>query len=147
MAELKTKPTAQQVADFLNTIDDTQKRDDCLALVRMMQEVTQTEPQMWGANIVGFGTYRYAYASGRTGEFFRCGFSPRKQNITLYITSGFEQHASLLQALGKHSCGKSCLYIKRLADIDQAILRRLIHESVEHMKKSHPEAAPAAAQP
>ena len=96
------------------------------------------EPQRWGSNIVGFGTYRYQYASGRAGECFLIGFSPRKQNLMLYIMGGFEQHDELLKSPGKHKTAKACLYINKLADVDLPTLRKLIKQSVQHMLKTHP---------
>ncbi len=132
MAELKTQPTDQDVEQFLNGIADEQKRQDSFTILALMQEVTGVAPKMWGSSIVGFGDQHYKYASGREGDWFLTGFSPRKQNLTLYITGGFEQRAELLQALGKHSTGKGCLYIKRLADVDLAALKELLRQSVEN---------------
>ena len=137
MAELKTKQNETSIADFLNNIPDEQKRQDCLALQELMQQVTGAEPKMWGDSIVGFGTYHYKYASGRQGEWFLMGFSPRKQNLTLYILAGFDQYDELLERLGKHKTGKSCLYIKQLADIDIVTLRELVQQSVNHMSNSN----------
>src|SRR5512139_1086624 len=114
MAELKTQRNKRSVTAFLKTISDEQQRHDALTLVDIMRKATKAEPVMWGSNIVGFGTYRYKYASGREGEWFLTGFSPRKQNLTLYITSGFEAYEPLLARLGKYSTGKSCLYIKKI---------------------------------
>ena len=133
MAELKTKLSDASVEVFLDGIADEAKRRDSYAILSMMQEVTGVEAKMWGDSIVGFGSYRYKYASGREGDWPLVGFSPRKQNLTLYIMSGFEQYDQLLQRLGKHSTAKSCLYIKRLADVDLAVLRELVKLSVEHM--------------
>src|SRR3712207_263697 len=132
MTELKTQPTGQDVEQFLNGITDEQKRRDSFTILALMQEVTGAEPKMWGSSIVGFGDQHYKYASGREGDWFLTGFSPRKQNLTLYISGGFDRHAELLQALGKHSIGKGCLYIKRLADIDLAALKELVRQSVEN---------------
>lgn len=137
MAELKTKQNEISVADFLNNIPDEKKRQDCLALQELMQQVTGMEPKMWGDSIVGFGTYHYKYASGREGEWFLTGFSPRKQNLTLYIMAGFDQYDELLERLGKHKTGKSCLYVKQLADIDIVTLRELVQQSVNHMSNSN----------
>jgi hypothetical protein len=102
-----------------------------------MSTVTGAEPAMWGSSIVGFGHYHYKYQSGREGEFFLTGFSPRKQNLTLYITSGFDQYGELMQALGKYKTGKSCLYIKSMADISLPVLTDLIERSVAHMRASN----------
>lgn len=136
MTELKTKPTDQNVEEFLNNLTDEKKRQDCFTLLEIMKEVTQTEPQMWGSSIVGFGDYHYKYASGREGDWFLTGFSPRKQNLTLYLMAGFEQSNELLKKLGKHKIGQSCLYIKRIEDIDLRTLRQLIQQSVNHMTQS-----------
>ncbi|MFC1921692.1 DUF1801 domain-containing protein [Chloroflexota bacterium] len=133
MAELKTKPNDQSVEDFLNKVPDEKKRQDSFTILELMKQVTGDEPIMWGDSIVGFGTYKYKYASGREGEWPVTGFSPRKQNLTLYIMSGFDEYDDLLRKLGKHSTGKSCLYIKKMEDIDQDVLRELISKSVEHM--------------
>ncbi|MCA9991827.1 MAG: DUF1801 domain-containing protein [Ardenticatenaceae bacterium] len=133
MAELKTRPTDDDVAAFINNIADEQKRQDSQAILALMQDVTGAEPQMWGDSIVGFGSYHYKYASGREGDWFLTGFAPRKQNLTLYIMAGFEQYDTLLARLGKHKTGKSCLYLKRLADVDPNTLRELVQQSVAHM--------------
>ena len=137
MAELKTQRNDASVEEFLNAVEHEQKRKDAFAILALMQEATGEEPQMWGASIVGFGSYRYKYGSGRTGEWMMVGFSPRKQNLTLYIMAGFDEYDELLGKLGKHSTGKSCLYIKRLADVDMAALNELIALSVRHMVQSH----------
>jgi hypothetical protein len=133
LAELKTKPTDQSVEGFLNKVPDEKKRQDSFAILELMKQVTGEEPIMWGDSIVGFGRYHYKYASGREADWFITGFSPRKQNLTLYIMSGFDEYDELLENLGKHSTGKSCLYIKKLEDIDQDVLRELVSKSVEHM--------------
>lgn len=130
MAELKTKPTEQSVEAFLASIADPQKQADARTLTTLMAEVTGAPPTMWGENIVGFGEKHYRYASGREGDWFVVGFSPRKQNLTLYLTYGFEEHTDLLERLGKHSVGKACLYLKRLDGVDQAALRALIERAV-----------------
>ena len=133
----KTVPTDASVDDYLNGVANETKRQDSFALSTLMQEVTGEEPVMWGDSIVGFGTYRYVYASGRTGDWPLVGFAPRKQALTLYIMSGFASYDELLGKLGKHSTGKSCLYIKRLSDIDIDVLRLLVTESVAHMKETN----------
>lgn len=138
MAELKTQPNEQNVEDFLNNVENETKRKDSFSILEMMKEETGAEPIMWGDSIIGFGSYQYKYASGRDAEWFLTGFSPRKQNLTLYIMSGFEEYDELLDKLGKHSTGKSCLYIKRLEDVDQDVLRDLVSKSVEHMKETNP---------
>lgn len=138
MAELKTKPNEQSVEDFINGVTDQKKHQDSFTLIELMGQVTGSDPQMWGDSIVGFGSYHYKYASGREGEWFLTGFSPRKRNLTLYIMSGFDQYDDLLKKLGNFTTGKSCLYIKELEDVDQDILRELISKSVEHMAETNP---------
>ena len=137
MAELKTKPNDQRVEGFLNQVPDEKKRQDSFTILELMKQVTGDEPTMWGDSIVGFGTYKYKYASGREGEWPITGFSPRKQYLTLYIMSGFDEYDDLLNKLGKLSTGKSCLYIKKLEDVDQDVLRDLVSKSVEHMVASN----------
>jgi hypothetical protein len=134
MAELKTKPTNASVKDFINQIPEKERRDDCFAIAKLMEEVTREKPKMWGPSIVGFGTYHYKYDSGREGDWLVTGFSPRKKDLTLYIMMGFEKHAELMKQLGKHSTGKSCLYVKRLSDIHMPTLKKLITESVKQLE-------------
>ncbi len=129
MYELKTKINDASVENFLKLIPDEKKRQDSFVILDMMKEVTGEEPKMWGTSIIGFGTYRYKYASGQTGDWLRIGFSPRKQNLSLYIMSGFQQSEELMTRLGKHSTGKGCLYIKKLEDIDLNVLKELIKAS------------------
>ncbi len=136
MAELKTQKNDQSVEAFLNSVEDERKREDCFKVLALMQEVTGSEPAMWGDSIVGFGTYHYEYASGRSGDWFVAGFSPRKQNLTLYIMAGFDAYESILQQLGKYKTGKSCLYIKRLDDVNVDTLRELVAASVTHMRQT-----------
>ena len=133
MAELKTQPNDASVEEFLNGVADEQKRADCFTLLALMRKATGAEPRMWGDSIVGFGTYHYKYASGREGDWMQIGFSPRKQNLTLYIMSGFSRYDDLMKSLGKHSTGKSCLYIKKLDDVDMPTLETLVQESVDHV--------------
>ena len=133
MAEPKTKETAESVSAFLDKIADKSRREDCLAVVDIMRDVTKEEPKMWGSSIVGFGRYRYKYESGREGEWMITGFSPRKSDLTLYIMPGFEPFADLMKRLGKYKTGKSCLYIKKLADVDVGVLRELVTRSVKKM--------------
>jgi len=137
VAELKTKPGAGSVARFLTGIADEATRKDCETLVKLMKSVTRAEPVMWGPGIVGFGSYHYVYESGREGDWFLAGFAPRKGNLTLYIMSGFPEHAALMQQLGKHKTGGSCLYVKRLADIDLKVLRALVTASVRSVKRRY----------
>lgn len=138
MAELKTRENDGDVLAFLNAVPDESKRGDAQRVMAIMREVTGEEPRLWGDNIVGYGHYHYKYASGREGDWFLTGFSPRKANLTLYITSGFEQFEDLRARLGKHTVGKSCLYVKRLSDLDETTLRELIGRSVEHMRATNP---------
>ena len=137
MAELKTQKNDASVIEFLAAVEPAQKREDAQAICAMMQAITGAEPQMWGTSIIGFGEYTYTYESGRTGEWMLVGFSPRKQNLTLYIMPGFADYEALLQQLGKHKTGKACLYINKLADVDLTILHALITQSVEHMKATN----------
>jgi Domain of unknown function (DU1801) len=134
MAEPKTKPTNESVKDFLNRIPEAERREDCFAVAKMMEEITGDKPKMWGPSIVGFGSYHYKYASGREGDWPVTGFSPRKKDLTLYLMMGFERHTELMEKLGKHSHAKSCLYIKRLSDIHLPTLKKLIKTSVRDLK-------------
>jgi hypothetical protein len=129
MAENKTVPTDQSVDDFLNALEDEQQRSDSFALLDLMREVTGLEPQMWGSSIIGFGSYHYKYASGREGDTMLVGFSPRKQNLTIYNMGGIDPNDELFKKLGKHTTGKGCLYIKRLDDVDLPTLKSLIAAS------------------
>ncbi|OFW37449.1 MAG: hypothetical protein A3J29_21055 [Acidobacteria bacterium RIFCSPLOWO2_12_FULL_67_14b] len=138
MAELKTQKTAASVSSFLNAIKDDQVRKDCKTIAGIMQKATKARPAMWGSSIVGFGTLNYTYASGREVEWMMTGFSPRKQNITLYIMAGFDKYDDLMAKLGTYSCGKSCLYIKRLSDVHVPTLTKLVESSVKHMRKRYP---------
>jgi len=138
VAQLKTARTDASVDDFIDGIEDEGRREDCRTLLRLMARVTERGPAMWSASIVGFGSYHYRYESGREGDWFLTGFSPRKQNLTLYIMAGFDRYASLLARLGRHDTGKSCLYVKRLSDIDLDVLEELVAASVEHMRNRHP---------
>jgi hypothetical protein len=135
MAENKTTPNDQDVEQFLNSVDDERKRKDSFTILELMKQVTGIEPRMWGSSIVGFGSYHYKYESGREGDMILVGFSPRKQNLTLYNMGGFERYDDLLKKLGKHTTGKGCLYIKRLDDVDLPTLKSLIEESVKHVKQ------------
>ena len=137
MAELKTQPNDRNIEKFLNSIPDDQKRQDCFTLLELMKQATRAAPRMWGDSIVGFGSYHYRYASGREGDWFLTGFSPRKQNLTLYIMAGFEQYDELLKSLGKYKTGKACLYVKRLEDIHLPTLKKLVRQSVKHMTKTN----------
>ena len=131
MAELKTKKNETGVMDFINAIQDEAKRKDSLAILKLMRQVTKKKPKMWGESIVGFGKYHYKYASGREGDWFATGFSPRKQNLTIYIMGGLDQHKALLKKLGKHSTGMGCVYVKKLEDVNVEVLQDLIAQSVK----------------
>jgi hypothetical protein len=134
-AELKTQVNDASVTEFLNRVPDEQKRNDCFEILKMMKQITKEEPKMWGSSIVGFGSYHYKGKSGREGDWMLTGFSPRKQNLTLYLMGGFEAHAALLEKLGKFTTGVGCLYIKRLDDVDKKILKELVQASVKRMKQ------------
>jgi len=133
MAEMKTKPTNESVKDFLNRIPDAERREDCLAVAKMMEDITGEKPKMWGPSIVGFGSYHYKYASGREGDWPMAAFSPRKKDLTVYLMMGFEKHTELMEKLGKYSHAKSCLYIKRLSDIHLPTLKKLIKTSIKEL--------------
>jgi hypothetical protein len=133
MAELKTRPETTSVPAFLASIADESRRRDCEAIAALMQEVTGAEPVMWGTSMVGFGQYHYKYDSGREGDWMLVGFSPRKKDITLYLMAGFERFPDLMQRLGKHKTGKSCLYVRKLDDVDSDVLRKLVRSSVDAM--------------
>ncbi len=134
MAENKTQKTGASVEEFLNSVDNRRRREDGWALLEMMKDLTGLEPEMWGPSIIGFGDYHYRYESGREGDFFLTGFSPRKQSLSLYIMAGFDTYDDLLGRLGKHRKGAACLYVNKLADVDMDVLRELIEESFEHAK-------------
>jgi hypothetical protein len=132
--ELKTKLNEASVEDFLNAIDDEQKRADAFAISEIMSKATKDKPKMWGASIVGFGTRKYQYSDGREMDWMMIGFSPRKANLTLYIGIGTSELQELLGKLGKYTTGKGCLYIKHLSDIDQKVLKEMITTSVKNKK-------------
>ena len=138
MAELKTKATDASVEAFLHGVESEKKREDAFAILALMAEVTGEPPKLWGSSIIGFGSYHYKYASGHEGDACLTGFSPRKQNLVLYILAGFDQYDALLAKLGKYKTGKSCLYINKLADIDPDVLRELVAQSVAHMRATNP---------
>lgn len=137
MAANKTRPTNKSTAEFIKSIDDPQKRKDCQAIAKMMRAATGKRAKMWGDTIVGFGEYHYKYDSGREGDFMVTGLSPRKQNITIYIMPGFKKYEAILKKLGKYKNSVSCLYIKRLSDVDENVLRKLIERSVKDMQKMY----------
>jgi len=139
MAKAKNKTTENDasVEDFLASVNDDQKKADCLELKSMMERVTNAPAKMWGTSIVGFDQYHYKYDSGREGDFMKVGFSPRAQNVTVYIMPGFERYAELMANLGKHKTGKSCLYIKKLDDIDRDVLEELVQGCYDYMTKKY----------
>ena len=137
MAELKTKKTSASVSAFLDSIKDETRREDCRTIARLMQQATKSKAKMWGSSIVGFGDYHYTYDSGRENDWFIMGFSPRAQNLTLYFMAGSKKDPALLQKLGKHSTGQSCLYIKRLADVDLKVLKKMIDSSTKVPQRTH----------
>jgi len=137
VAELKTRPSGASVEAFLQGVADEARREDCRTLLALMRRVTGAEPEMWGPSIIGFGTYHYVYASGREGDWFLTGFSPRKRDLTLYIMAGFSAYDDLLARLGPHKTGKSCLYVKRLGDLDLEALEALVVASVKHMREAY----------
>lgn len=137
MAENKTKPGKASVTAFIDAIEDKQKRGDVKKVAAMMREATGSRARMWGTSIIGYGSYHYKYDSGREGDFLITGLSPRKQALTVYVMPGFSRFEALMSKLGKYKTGKSCLYIKRLADIDEKVLNRLIVGSVDYMRKNY----------
>lgn len=137
MAELKTKKNKKSVSAFLKSITDDRKRKDAETIMKMMRRITKETPTMWGDSIVGFGSYHYVYDSGREGDWFVAGFSPRKRNLTLYVMSGYKRHGPLMKKLGKYKTGTSCLYINKLDDIDMDVLEELVRESVKHVRKAY----------
>ena len=138
---MKTKPTSATVDAFIDGIQDERKRADARLVAAMMAEITGERARMWGTSIVGFGTYHYRYDSGREGDFFETGFSPRKRALTLYVMAGFADYGDLLAQLGEYTTGKSCLDLKRLADVDQDVLRRLLRRSVAYIRAKYPRRA------
>ncbi len=138
MSDPKTKKNDASVVSFLNGVENEKRRTDSFVVLDLMKEVTGEKPTMWGTSIVGFGSYHYKYASGREGDWMKVGFSPRKRNMTLYIMDGFGSYDSLLDKLGKYKTGKSCLYINKLEDVDQTVLRKLVKQSFKSMSGESP---------
>lgn len=136
-AKMKTTPTAQSVEDFLASVEHPVRKADGERALELMKEWTGWEPRMWGPSIIGFGRYEYKYESGREGEFMVTGFSPRKANLVLYIMPGYRDMSEKLDRLGKHKIGKSCLYINKLADIDEAVLKEIVQDGTSYMKKNY----------
>lgn len=137
MSDLKTQPNDQSVEAFMDSIEPEWKRDDAWEVLKLMQKVSGEKPVMWGSSIVGFGKYHYVYESGREGDWMLTGFSPRKQSLTLYLMSGYEKMDQLLKKVGKHKTSVSCLYVKRLSDIDMEVLEEMIRTSIEIIKKRY----------
>ena len=137
MSQNKTVATKASVTEFINSIDDPQRKADARKVASIMLKVTGKRAKMWGSSIVGYGTYHYKYDSGREGDFMITGFSPRKQALSIYILAGFAKFGGLMKKLGKYKTGKSCLYVKRLSDVDEDVLQRLIEESVKYMRKNY----------
>lgn len=136
MAELKTKPTVKSVKAFIDAIPNDTRRRECRTVLQIMKSATGATPRMWGTSIVGFGEQHYKYESGREGDWFIAGFSPRKQDLTLYLTPGLGRNQSILERLGRYRTGKSCLYLKRLSDIDLDVLRELVETSVRQVNRA-----------
>lgn len=137
-SENKTKGTAASVDAFIDKQASEASRDDCRELIKLLQGITKEEPRMWGTSMVGFGSYHYVYDSGREGDMFRIGFSPRKTNLTIYgVAKGMEEEPELAAKLGKHTRGKGCVYVKRLGDIDTAVLKKLAVRSLAALKKQY----------
>lgn len=137
MAKNKTAATNASVGEFIKAVKDADKRADCKTIMAMMRSASGKRARMWGASIVGFGSYEYRYSSGKVGAWPLTGVSPRAQNIAIYVMPGFEKYNALLKKLGKHKIGKSCLYIKRLSDVDELVLDTLIERSVNDMNKKY----------
>ena len=133
MSELKTKKNDKSVEDFLNGLDNEKKKQDSFLILSLMKEVSGSEPKMWGDSIIGFSEYQYKYKSGREGTWFKIGFSPRKQNLTLYLMSGFKGKDDLLNKIGKYKTGKGCFYINKIEDVELTVLKELIKVSYEYM--------------
>ncbi|MCG8578923.1 MAG: DUF1801 domain-containing protein [Bacteroidales bacterium] len=136
MAENKTQPTKADARSFLNKVEHKQRREDSFVILDLMERLSGHQPVMWGESIIGFGTYTYKYDSGRSGDWFIVGFSPRKQSISLYLMYGFDKVQHLLDKLGKHKKGKGCLYINKLSDIDIDILAELVNATIEAHKQN-----------
>ncbi len=145
MAELKTRKNDRSVDGFIASLDDERKRRASHTLVALMRDITGSEPSMWGENIVGFGKYRFKYASGREIDWMLTGFSPRKRALSIYVMTGFDGQDEIMGALGKHKTGKSCLYVNKLDDIDMDALRRLLEASVSRLVEKYGPAQPAGA--
>ncbi|HYI64531.1 MAG TPA: DUF1801 domain-containing protein [Allosphingosinicella sp.] len=141
MAELKTKPTGVGVDAFLDNVADPQRREDAHKVRSMMERLSGEPAAMWGPSIVGFGSYHYRYDSGHEGDMARIGFSPRARELVLYLLADLPHHQALLDRLGKHKTGKCCLYIKRLSDVDEAVLEEIVVETLAYMREKYPDGA------
>ena len=137
MAQLKTQKNDGSVEAFLHSVDNEKRREDAFQVLDLMKEVIGEEPKMWGGSIIGFGDYHYKYKSGREGDWFLAGFSPRKKSLTLYIMAGFAGYDDLLANLGKYKTGKSCLYINKLEDVNLETLQELVKRSADHVAQTH----------
>ena len=137
MAVNKTQPTSNSVIDYLNTVDNNKRREDAFVLLDLFDNIMSEKAVLWGESLIGYGEYHYKYESGREGDFFLTGFSPRKQNLSIYIMPGFKKYTHLLTKLGKHKAGASCLYINKIEDIDITILKQLIKESADYMRTKY----------
>ncbi|MDO6654324.1 DUF1801 domain-containing protein [Anaerobacillus sp. 1_MG-2023] len=138
MYELKTKETDNSVIEFIESVDHPKKREDGYRLLDLFTETTGYEAKMWGPSIIGFGSYHYKYATGHEGDAPLVGFSPRKAKISLYLAQGEPEREEALERLGKHTTGKACVYVNKLADIDLGVLKELIDQSVDYMQKLYP---------
>lgn len=138
MSDAVTVPTGADVRDFIASVEHPTRRADAETLIELMGRITGWEAKMWGPAIIGFGEYHYKYDSGREGDFMRTGFSPRKQNMVVYIMPGYSDYGAILDRLGKHKLGKSCLYINKLADVDLTVLEELIRAGLDDMAKKYP---------
>ena len=142
-AKNKTVPKGLKVSDYMNNIEDKNRRSDCQKILDMMQSVSGYEPKIWGASlksgIVGFGDYHYKYESGREGDSLRTGFSSRAQNISIYIMPGYQDFDDELSRLGKHKMGKACLYIKRLSDVDEEVFKEIVMNGLKIMAEKYPD--------
>lgn len=137
MATNKTVPTKTSVTEYIRTLDSSQRRSDSKVIMKMMRKITGHRPVMWGDTLIGYGKYHYVYDSGREGDACLTGFSPRKQNMVIYIMPGFKSYSALLKKLGKHKTSVSCLYFNKLADLDCQVLEKLIEKSVVEMRKRY----------
>ena len=137
MAENKTRPTDASIEDYIASRANAQQRSDCRELMTLLEMVTRQPPRMWGPSIVGFGSYRYTYESGRTGEAPRTGFAIRGRELVIYLVTEQDEQKSLLSRLGPHKIGKSCLYFKRVADLDSSVLQRLVTNSIADVRRRH----------